>query len=98
MGFTKNNITFTSFPTGNITNSAYPPANDPLTKVAAGKASSFILQSVLIDWNGAQLPNADPTTGSTITLNRTEDLLNLINEMQKEIYTLTAAVIALSNK
>ena len=90
-------ISFTSFPTGQITYMPTPPSNDTLNKVAAGTAKK-ILQGALIDWNGAQLPNAHPATGSTYNITSTGELFDLLNEMQKEIYTLTAAVIALSNK
>ena len=43
-----------------------------------------------IDWCGAQM------NGGTIY--SSDDLLELINNIQNEIYTLTAAVIALANK
>ena len=43
-----------------------------------------------IDWCGAQMDGA--------TINSSDDLLELINNIQNEIYTLTAAVIALANK
>lgn len=49
-----------------------------------------------IDWNGAVLPNANLQDGKSMTINTTADLLKLVNEMQKEIYVLSAAVIALS--
>ena len=43
-----------------------------------------------IDWCGAQMNGG--------TINSSDDLLELINDIQNEIYTLTAAVIALANK
>lgn len=43
-----------------------------------------------IDWCGAQMNSG--------TINSSDDLLELINNIQNEIYTLTAAVIALANK
>ena len=54
--------------------------------------------SVDIDWNGAVLPNANLTTGGSVTINTTGELLKLINDMQQEIYTLSAAVIAIGSK
>jgi len=55
-----------------------------------------IVNAVDIDWNGAVLPNSNTTFGTSITINTTGELLNLIDSMQKEIYTLSAAVIALA--
>ena len=55
-----------------------------------GDPITTILNAVEIDWNGAVLSNADIAT--------TSDLLELVNEMQKEIYVLGAAVISLANK
>ena len=57
-----------------------------------------LINAVELDWNGANLPNADPNTGSSKTINDTSELLSLINTMQKEIYVLTAAVIALAQR
>ena len=58
-----------------------------------------LINAVEIDWNGAVLPDADPSTGGpTSAINDTSQVLELINTMQKEIYVLTAAVIALSQK
>ncbi len=55
-----------------------------------------IVDAVDIDWNGAVLPNASTTNGGEVTINTTGELLKLINDMQDEIYVLTAAVIALT--
>ena len=55
-----------------------------------------IINAVDIDWNGAVLPNGDITTGGSKTIATTGELMKMINEMQKEIYTLTAAVITLA--
>ena len=63
-----------------------------------GDPISTIVNGIEIDWDGAILPNANITTGGSVTINTTGQLLNLINEMQKEIYTLAAAVIAIGNK
>ena len=53
------------------------------------------INAVEIDWNGAILPAADIQSGNSVEINSTSDLLKLINEMQKEIYVLSAAVIAI---
>ena len=58
-----------------------------------------IINALEIDWNGAVLPDGNPSTGgSTNAINDTADILELINSMQKEIYVLTAAVVALAQK
>jgi len=59
--------------------------------------SDRILAALDIDWCGAQLPNSSDTAGNQ-SISTTEELLTLINEMNKRLYVLTAAVIALSNK
>ena len=56
----------------------------------------YACNAVDIDWNQAILPDADLATGNGVTINTTGDLLSLINEMQKEIYVLSAAICALS--
>lgn len=57
-----------------------------------------VLNAVEIDWNGAVLPDGDIANATSKTINTTSDLLELVNEMQKEIYVLGAAVISLANK
>lgn len=57
-----------------------------------------IMNASNIDWNGAVLPDANISTAGSVTINTTGQLLNLINEMQKEIYVLSAAVIAIGTK
>ena len=69
---------------------------DTAAKLNAGKINK-IINAVAIDWNAPQLPNSSDTAGNK-EIKSTGDLLNLINEMNKRIYALTAAVIALSNK
>lgn len=56
-----------------------------------------IINAAEIDWNEAQLPNSGDTAGNQ-EIKSTGNLLSLINEMNKRLYVLTAAVIALSNK
>lgn len=63
-----------------------------------GDPITTILNAVEIDWNGAVLSNADIANATSKTINTTSDLLELVNEMQKEIYVLGAAVISLANK
>lgn len=69
---------------------------DSATKLNAGSINK-IINAVAIDWNKAQLPNSS-NIGGNLEIQTTGQLLSLINDMQKEIYTLTAAVIALSNR
>lgn len=58
-----------------------------------------IINAVEIDWNGATLNAANPNTGGSYgPINDSAQLLELINTMQKEIYVLTAAVIALAQR
>lgn len=58
-----------------------------------------LINAVEIDWNGAVLSDGNPSTGgATNAISDTSQLLELINSMQKEIYVLTAAVIALASK
>lgn len=55
-------------------------------------AKSF--NSIEIDWNGARLPNGDPSTGQQKVINTTGELMKQIDDMQKEIYVLSAMLIA----
>ena len=77
--------------TDNLTNGKY--AGD-----GQGTTPSFSINAVDIDWNGAVLPDGDIANGSNLTINTTGELLKLINEMQKEIYVLSAAVIAIGSQ
>ena len=68
------------------------------TDVANGDYAKLI-NAVEIDWNGAVLSDGNPSTGgATSAINDTSQLLEIINSMQKEIYVLTAAVVALAQK
>ena len=58
----------------------------------------FCVNAVDIDWNNAELPNSDASTGGLKTIQTSGELLKLIDDMQKEIYVLTAAVISLANR
>ena len=58
----------------------------------------FSINAVDIDWNAAELPNSDTTTGGSLIIKNSGELLNLVDKMQQEIYVLTAAVIALANR
>ena len=55
------------------------------------------VNAVEIDWNGAVLEGADLENNTNLTLNTSGDLLKLIEDIQKEIYVLSAAVIALGS-
>lgn len=50
-----------------------------------------------INWCGAQLPNSSDNGGNK-SISTTEELLTLVNDMNKRLYTLAAAVVALSNR
>ena len=67
-------------------------------KIERKGSSTPVVNAIDIDWNGAVLPNGSDTGSNTSAINTTGELLNLINEMNKRLYALTAAVIALSNK
>lgn len=89
----QNGITFNSVKTGALRMSQWPFS---LMNQQGPDEDGGIINAVDIDWNQAILPNADLATGNGVTINTTGDLLNLINEMQKEIYVLSAAICALS--
>ena len=75
----------------------FPKMGNADSKFSRGTIEKLI-HSVEIDWDGAVLPNADANTGGSKTINDTSELMALINTMQKEIYVLTAAVVALAQK
>lgn len=83
-----------------VTNSANTNASGyyNASKIESKGSSTAAVNAIDIDWNGAVLPNGSDIGGATSAITTTGELLNLINEMNKRIYTLTAAVIALSNK
>ncbi len=76
----------------------YPSYQLNVSKINQKNQSKPAINCIDIKWNNAELPNSNPDNGGAKNINTTGDLLNLINEMQKEIYALTAAVIALANK
>ena len=97
--YTNNEITFNNLesnpsPKKTINGKLFSTLND--FEYANEDGIKPVVNAVEIDWNGAILPNAEITTGGPKTINTTGELLNLVNEMQKEIYTLTAAVIAVA--
>ena len=57
-----------------------------------------IINAYDIDWNEAEIPYGNLETGETVTINTTGELLSLISKMQQEIFVLSAAVAALSQK
>lgn len=67
-------------------NSAYP-----------SDSNFALVNTVDIDWDDAWLPNSG-SNGTGQAVNTSGDVLKLIDDMQKEIYVLTAAVIALAQK
>ena len=95
-----NGINFNNLPTDSALGfSQYLTRYDNLTreKTYSWDDGDPVLAAVDIDWCGAQLPNSN-NLGTNLSISNTSDLLTLINDMNKRIYALTAAVIALSNK
>ena len=93
-------MNFNNIPTGQsaLGLSQYITRDDNISnKRYAYDGADPLIAALDIDWCGAQLPNSSDTAGSQ-TVSSTEDLLTLINEMNKRIYVLTAAVIALANR
>jgi hypothetical protein len=78
--------------------SPYIEANTPWQKLDETAPMQYSVNAVDILWNEAVLPNSDLTTGGSKTIYTTGDLLKLIDDMQQEIYTLAAAVIAIGNR
>jgi len=50
-----------------------------------------------INWEGLQIENNEDNT-KKIEINTTEDLTNLLNNIQKDLYVLSAAIIAVGQK
>ena len=68
------------------------------SSAATPSSANFpLVNAVDIDWNGAVLKGADLENNANLTLNTSGDLLKLIEDIQKEIYVLSAAVIALGS-
>ena len=67
---------------------------------ANGSTTNWIgaVNAVDIDWNEAVIPYGNLETGKDVTINSTGELLSLISKMQQEIFVLSAAVAALSEK
>ena len=49
----------------------------------------FYINAIDINWNIAELTNSDISTGGSLTIKNSGELLKLIDDMQKEIYVLT---------
>jgi len=96
--FTQNEITFNKYRTASDGQAV--SAAPVVVAGQEGVDSNFggIINAVDIDWNGAVLPDGNIQTAGSVTINTSGELLNLINEMQKEIYVLSAAVIAIGSK
>ena len=99
---TINNITFNNVPSQKsgtvVADHLIPMTAKSYSTVQDYVNNGFtpLFDAININWNGAVLPNGS-STGGSITIERTDQLLELINNMQDEIYVLTAAVIALSD-
>lgn len=93
-------MTFNNLPTGaakGFNSIVTRPDNISNKKYSRDPESDPSIVALDITWCGAQLPNSSDTAGSQ-TISTTEELLTLINEMNKRIYVLSAAVIALSSR
>lgn len=55
------------------------------------------IQASKINWEGLQIENNEDNT-KKIEINTTEDLTNLLNNIQKDLYVLSAAIIAVGQK
>lgn len=98
--YTLNADTVTAF-SGKYTNDQNFDANTGLYDINQNKLNTIgvdkSVNAVEIDWNGAVLKGADLENNANLTLNTSGDLLKLIEDIQKEIYVLSAAVIALGS-
>jgi len=91
-------IVFSNVKTSGVRINGGPIIVDGLSPGTDPDGGTGIVQMYDVDWNGAVLPDANLTTAGSVTINTTGQLLNLINEMQKEIYVLSAAVIAIGTR
>ena len=91
-------IVFNNVKAGNVSIKSLPLYVKGLTTPLDPDDGTGLINVVNVDWNGAVIPNGDLANGTSKTINTTGELLSLINEMQQEIYVLSAAVVALANK
>ncbi len=96
--FTQDGIQFTSVLPGQTLPNKYGNGDNGEFADAATDGVSPFINAVEIDWNGAVLPNGNIGNATSVTINTTGDLLKLIDDMQKEIYALSAAVIAIGSQ
>ena len=93
-------MTFSNIPNGESARgySQYLTRDDNISnkKYNYGDADPMIV-ALDIHWCGAQLPNSSDNGGNK-SISTTEELLTLVNDMNKRLYTLAAAVVALSNR
>ena len=76
----------------------YVPADTPWNTLDTSTPIKPAVNAVDIDWNEAVIPYGNLETGQSVTVNSTGELLSLISKMQQEIFILSAAVAALSEK
>lgn len=93
-GISFNSITRSGFNSG----SSYIKADTPWKLLNNTAPMQYAINAVDIDWNEAVLPNSNLTSGGSVTIKTTGELLKLIDDMQQEIYTLAAAVIAIGTQ
>ena len=76
----------------------YVLENTPWDTLDTSTSVKPAVNAVDIDWNEAVIPYGNLETGQSVTVNSTGELLSLISKMQQEIFVLSAAVAALSEK
>ena len=91
--YTQNGINFNNVKTNGVEQGLWPFF---LAGQTGPDDDGGIVNAVDIDWNEAVLPNGNPEDATDLTINTTGELLKVINDMQKQIYVLTAAVVTLA--
>ena len=71
---------------------------NPWSSEHPSSSMAYTINAVDIDWNEAVIPYGNLETGESVTVKTTGELLSLISKMQQEIFVLSAAVAALSEK
>ena len=93
-------MTFSNIPNGESARgySQYLTRDDNISnkKYYYNEADPMIV-ALDINWCGAQLTNSSDNGGNK-SISTTEELLTLVNDMNKRLQTLAAAVVALINK
>ena len=51
-----------------------------------------------INWNGKELQNGNLPDSKPVQINNADDLIHVLEDIKKEIYVLSAAVVSLGSK